>query len=234
MFFTIKLCTHAKLNCLKIILLPQKWLFWGYLRWWQIKQCSMLKQRSVIKFLVAEKCKPCEIYGRMYGTYGEAYFNLKNDNKWAKLFKENPNSIQDEDKSSWPKTVHLKWRIQLICSFWLREELQQGIFLNNWEFLWVQYMKLCMMTLPFLRSFVVGFVKCWYQNIYIRAKTVETISQFCWEHLSQIALSDFHWGIKFSSKGEVKSTLSEWLKTQSKDFHAERMQKFVFQCEKRI
>ena len=27
--------------------------------------CSSLEQRSVIKFLVSEKCKPCEIYRRM-------------------------------------------------------------------------------------------------------------------------------------------------------------------------
>ena len=32
-------------------------------------ECSRLEQRSVIKFLVAEKCKPCEIYRRIYDVY---------------------------------------------------------------------------------------------------------------------------------------------------------------------
>ena len=42
-----------------------------------IKKCSRLEQRSVIKFLVAEKCKQCEVYRRMCNVYGEAYFNKK-------------------------------------------------------------------------------------------------------------------------------------------------------------
>ena len=33
---------------------------------------NRLEQRSVIKFLLAEKCKPCEIYRRLYNEYGEA------------------------------------------------------------------------------------------------------------------------------------------------------------------
>ena len=50
----------------------------------QIKQCSRLKQKSVIKFLLAEKCKPCEIHRRMYDVYREACFIQKNVYKWAK------------------------------------------------------------------------------------------------------------------------------------------------------
>ena len=37
--------------------------------------CSKLEERSVITFLVAEKCKPCEIYRRISDVYGEACFN---------------------------------------------------------------------------------------------------------------------------------------------------------------
>ena len=59
-------------------------------------KCSRLEQRFVIKFLLAEKCKPCEIYGRKCDVYGEAYFSRKNVYKWDKLFKEGQNSIQDE------------------------------------------------------------------------------------------------------------------------------------------
>ena len=32
-------------------------------------ECSRFEQRSVIKFLVAEKCKPCEIYRRICNVY---------------------------------------------------------------------------------------------------------------------------------------------------------------------
>ena len=34
-------------------------------------------KRSVMKFLVAKKCQPCEIYGRMCDVYGEEYFSQK-------------------------------------------------------------------------------------------------------------------------------------------------------------
>ena len=39
---------------------------------------SRLEQRSVIKVLIAEKCKPCEIYSRLCDIYREAYFSQKN------------------------------------------------------------------------------------------------------------------------------------------------------------
>ena len=38
-------------------------------------ECSSLKQTSVIKLLVAEKCKQCEIYTKMCVVYGEACFS---------------------------------------------------------------------------------------------------------------------------------------------------------------
>ena len=43
-----------------------------------------LEQRSVIKFLVAEKCKPCEIYRRLCDVYETASFSQKNVYKWTK------------------------------------------------------------------------------------------------------------------------------------------------------
>ena len=39
-------------------------------------QCSRLEQKSIIKFLVAEKCQP-EICWRMCDVYGEACFSKK-------------------------------------------------------------------------------------------------------------------------------------------------------------
>ena len=38
-------------------------------------KCSRLEQRSVIKSLVAEKWKLCEIYRKMCDMYGEACFS---------------------------------------------------------------------------------------------------------------------------------------------------------------
>ena len=43
-----------------------------------------IEQRSVIKYLLAEKYKPCEIYRRMCDVYGEASFSQRNFSKLAK------------------------------------------------------------------------------------------------------------------------------------------------------
>ena len=54
---------------IKIILTLQKYLLCGSSEWQQIKQCSRLDQKSVNKFLVAEKSKVCEIYRIMCEVY---------------------------------------------------------------------------------------------------------------------------------------------------------------------
>ena len=43
-----------------------------------------LEQRSIIKFLVAKKCKPYEIYRRMSDVYEKACFSQRNAYKWDK------------------------------------------------------------------------------------------------------------------------------------------------------
>ena len=40
-------------------------------------ECSKLEQRSVIKFLLVEKCKSYEIYRRIHAVYREACFSQK-------------------------------------------------------------------------------------------------------------------------------------------------------------
>ena len=42
----------------------------------ELEICSKIEQRSVIKFLVAEKCKPNEIF-RTFAVYEKACFNSK-------------------------------------------------------------------------------------------------------------------------------------------------------------
>ena len=58
-------------------------------------ECCTREQRYVIKLLVVEKCEICR---RMCVVYGEACFS----HKLAKLFKEDRNSIQDEDRPDRP------------------------------------------------------------------------------------------------------------------------------------
>ena len=62
------------------------------------ESCSRIEQRSVIKFLVAEQCKPSEIFRKMSDVYEEACFSQKNVYKWAKLFKEGRKNVFDKDR----------------------------------------------------------------------------------------------------------------------------------------
>ena len=106
--------------------------------------------------------------------------------------------------------------------------------------------KLCMMTLPFLRS-VVEFQKCWppkykapycnknsgNQLVWLKTATKSSLQSRSGPHwfLFIWLLKEFLHGTKFSSSDEVKSTVSKWLKTQFKDFYAEGIQKFIFWWE---
>ena len=49
-------------------------MFWSYSKWCKLNR---LEQRSVIKFLMAEKCKQWEIHSTMCDVYGEVCFNEK-------------------------------------------------------------------------------------------------------------------------------------------------------------
>ena len=47
---------------------------------------SRLEQRSLMKFLVAQNYKPCEIYKRMCEVYAGTRFHQIIAYKWAKYF----------------------------------------------------------------------------------------------------------------------------------------------------
>ena len=57
--------------------------------------------KSVIKSLVAEKCKPCEIYRRMCDVYRQAYFNSENVYRSRNLFSPICSSVILELKEDW-------------------------------------------------------------------------------------------------------------------------------------
>ena len=55
-------------------------MFCGYSTWKANKTaCLRFEQRSVIiiRYLLVEKCKPCENYGKICEENGEAYFSQK-------------------------------------------------------------------------------------------------------------------------------------------------------------
>ena len=77
-FFSINVKSAIVWNwfIVKTILVSKEYLFWGYLNW-------QIEQRSIIKFLVADKCKQCQI-SKECEMYTEKHVLVKNIYKWAK------------------------------------------------------------------------------------------------------------------------------------------------------
>ena len=59
------------------IILSRKNIFFETIQIGDKSECSRFEQSSVIKSLLAEKCKPYEIYRRMCDVHGEAFLLKK-------------------------------------------------------------------------------------------------------------------------------------------------------------
>ena len=57
---------------------------------------SCLEQRGVIRFLLAESVKSCEILSRMQRQYGPSCMSRANFYKWVQAFKDGRESITDD------------------------------------------------------------------------------------------------------------------------------------------
>ena len=90
-FHKRKLCIVWNLLIAKIILIWQKYLFWGYSKWRQSAPSLNNGLLGNVWWLRRE------IDGIMDDVHGEGFFLPKNVYKRAKLFKEDRNRIQDED-----------------------------------------------------------------------------------------------------------------------------------------
>ena len=73
---------------------------------------SRLEQGSVIKFLVAEKCKPCEIYRRMLNVYGKVCSSQKMfPNRLNCLKKVKIVFKMKTGQAGLHRLIHLKWSV---------------------------------------------------------------------------------------------------------------------------
>ena len=126
----------------------------------------------------------------MCDVYRETRFIQKNDYKWAKLFKDGQNSNQDVYKQGRLTMMILLEMVDSVNAFILADKSvtmediseQLRIFVGTSVMYvmeaTVQHTKLCMMTLPFLKSVVIGLPKCWCQSTkpHTATRTAETIS----------------------------------------------------------
>ena len=199
---------------------------------------SNLEQKSLIKFWVAEKYSSCEI-DKEYMISTEKHIFVKNVYNGLTYLKKVEIVLKmkrGQAGSQW--RAFMRSRIKLMHSFWLYVEKiseQLGISVNTAQ-------KIAHDDLAF------GNIKCrwvlWeqYMSLYI-SNNGANISQLGWKKLPVSPYSkdhspinfhlfgfhkDFMHGIKLLSMDELKCTVSKWLKTQSIDFHVERIKKLIF------
>ena len=75
---------------------------------------SCLEQRGVIRFLLAESVKSCEILSRMQRQYGPSCMSRANFYKWVQAFKDGRESITDDLRSGRPVDVSTPEAVQAV------------------------------------------------------------------------------------------------------------------------
>ena len=78
----------------------------------RLANSSSLEQRGVIRFLLAESVKSCEILSRMQRQYGPSCMSRANFYKWVQAFKDGRESITDDLKSGRPVDVSTPEAVQ--------------------------------------------------------------------------------------------------------------------------
>ena len=80
----------------------------------RLANTSCLEQRAVIRFLLAENVKLCEILSRMLRQYGPSCMSRANFYKWVQAFKDGRESITDDLRSGRPVDVSTPEAVQAV------------------------------------------------------------------------------------------------------------------------
>ena len=80
----------------------------------RLANSSSLEQRGVIRFLLAESVKSCEILSRMQRQYGPSCMSRANFYKWVQAFKDGRESITDDLRSGRPVDVSTPEAVQAV------------------------------------------------------------------------------------------------------------------------
>ena len=80
----------------------------------RLANSSSLEQRGVIRFLLVESVKSCEILSRMQRQYGPSCMSRANFYKWVQAFKDGRESITDDLRSGRPVDVSTPEAVQAV------------------------------------------------------------------------------------------------------------------------
>ena len=69
-----------------------------------LQDCTIEKQRGVVRFLSAEGVKPVEIHRRMLAQYEQSIMSQRKVYEWVERFKSGRTRVTDECRSGRPST----------------------------------------------------------------------------------------------------------------------------------
>ena len=178
--------------------------------WW-------LRSANYVKF--TEDCVMCT----------KKHISVKKKKK-KKVYKWAQNSIQDEDRPSRPTMTSTLEMVDSVNALILvnrrviKDDISEQLGIS-----------MGMMTLPFLKSVVIGF-----HQDNAKPHTIASVSlighichipltvQICTPPFLFVPCRNFLKEPKFSRDDEENSTMSKWLKSQLKDIYVERIQMLAF------
>jgi len=71
-----------------------------------LQDCTIKKQRGVVRFFWAEGVKTVEIRRRILAQYGQSTMNQRKVYEWVERFKSGRTCVTDEGRSGQPSTSH--------------------------------------------------------------------------------------------------------------------------------
>ena len=222
----------------------------------RLANSSSLEQRGVIRFLLAESVKSCEILSRMQRQYGPSCMSRANFYKWVQAFKDGRKSITDDLRSGRPVDVYTPEAVQAVEDLIksdrrvtldeiatkldishgtvyaiVREKLHFSKVSCRWvpKMLTDDHKMQCLMaSRASLRRYrkegdafllrIVTTDETWVFHYQPESKR----RSMEWKHVSSPVKKKFKSsmkGIHFQTDEEVKAAVSNWLRTQSKEFY---------------
>ena len=225
----------------------------------RLANSSSLEQRGVIRFLLAESVKSCEILSRMQRQYGPSCMSRANFYKWVQAFKDGRESITDDLRSGRPVDVSTPEAVQAVedqiksnrrvtlDEIATKLDISHGtVNSKNYCELLTQVKKDIKNKRRRLQSRGVILLQ---DNArpHTAARTLAKIEDLGWKLLTHppyspdLAPSDFHLfgplkesmkGIHFQTDEEVKAAVSNWLRTQSTEFYAKGIDNLISRWNK--
>ena len=219
---------------------------------------SCLEQRGVIRFLLAESVKSCEILSRMQRQYGPSCMSRANFYKWVQAFKDGRESITDDLRSGRPVDVSTPEAVQAVEDLIKSDrrvtldEIATNLDISHGTVYAIvreklRFSKVSCRWVPKMLTDDHKMQRLMACRAYTAARTLAKIEDLGWKLLTHppyspdLAPSDFHLfgplkesmrGIHFQTDEEVKAAVSNWLRTQSTEFYAKGIDNLISRWNK--